>query len=74
MSTEQTREAVIQAALSYQHTVASEYRLKDAMAAHDLETARKAWAEGFDAGERDAMDPRIDTHTCTPNPYKEAAS
>ena len=32
----------------------------------------KAWDEGFDAGERDALD--LDTHpdhTCTPNPYRQ---
>lgn len=34
-----------------------------------LELVRLARGEGFDAGERDAMDPRIETHTCTPNPY-----
>lgn len=36
-----------------------------------LELVRLAWDEGFDAGERDAMDPNIETHTCTTNPYEE---
>lgn len=36
---------------------------------HTVALVRAAWAEGFDAGERDAMDPNVDTHTCVQNPY-----
>lgn len=57
MNTDQTREAIWQAALTYQHTVASEYRLKDAIARHEraikAETLRDvadAWSQGAWAG------------------------
>lgn len=49
MNTDQTREAIWQAALNYQHTVASEYRLEDALAKHEAACEAKALREFADA-------------------------
>lgn len=45
------------------------------LAAHDREVAKRAWDEGFDAGEKDAWDVDVtnEKHVCTPNPYRSAS-
>lgn len=71
MSTETTREAIWQAALHYQHTVASEYQLKDALAKHEAAVRAEAWDEGQLAGRANEHHTNWDTPITNPYRTKE---